>query len=99
MREQTPMEAGGPLELLNFTQGEVDPSEFVLMMNESDDDFFPTDARPGSEAKIQVLEHRYRSGFPLWHNSDRTRFDNARELADDWDEMGDLITPDWEYRR
>lgn len=30
----------------------------------------PTQARPGSEEKVQALEARYAQGQPLWHNGD-----------------------------
>lgn len=33
-------------------------------------EFHPTEATPGSEEKIQVLEERYRRGLPLHHADD-----------------------------
>jgi len=35
------------------------------------DDFVPTDAPAGSEAKIDVLRRRVEHGMPLWHVEDR----------------------------
>ena len=35
------------------------------------DEFEPTDAPAGSEAKIQRLRRRVERGQPLWHESDR----------------------------
>lgn len=36
-------------------------------------EFLPTDARPGSEEKIEVMEQRYNSGLPLFHPADNNR--------------------------
>ena len=36
-----------------------------------DDEFEPTDAPAGSDAKIEILRQRVELGMPLWHNSDR----------------------------
>ncbi len=30
----------------------------------------PTEAKPGSEAKVCMLAARYAAGVPLWHDSD-----------------------------
>ncbi len=30
----------------------------------------PTQARPGSEEKIRVMEHRYETGQPIFHKDD-----------------------------
>lgn len=38
------------------------------------DRFCPTDAAPGSRAKVEVLAQRLRDGFPLWHPEDRTTY-------------------------
>ncbi len=35
------------------------------------DEFIPTDAPAGSEAKIEVLRRRVEQGLPLWHDEDR----------------------------
>lgn len=32
--------------------------------------FTPTEAKPGSEDKVQMLAARYAAGLPLWHDSD-----------------------------
>lgn len=32
--------------------------------------FTPTEAKPGSDDKVQMLAARYAAGLPLWHNSD-----------------------------
>lgn len=32
--------------------------------------FYPTNARPGSYAKIEVLAARWEAGLPLWHPDD-----------------------------
>jgi hypothetical protein len=34
-------------------------------------EFVPTDAPPGTYAKLDVLIDRVRKGFPLWHPRDR----------------------------
>lgn len=34
------------------------------------DPLHPTEAKPGSEDKVQMLAARYAAGLPLWHNSD-----------------------------
>lgn len=41
---------------------------------ESRDDFEPTDAPAGSEAKIEILRRRVEQGLPLWHNRDRVDY-------------------------
>lgn len=33
--------------------------------------FEPTDAQPGSAAKVEVLAMRAAAGFPLWHPDDK----------------------------
>ena len=35
--------------------------------------FLPTEATPGSEEKLRVLEDRHRKGLPLWHDLDQRR--------------------------
>lgn len=37
-------------------------------------DFEPTDAPAGSEAKIEILRRRVELGLPLWHHSDRVDY-------------------------
>ena len=39
------------------------------------DKFCPTDAPPGSRAKVEVLAQRLRDGLPLWHPEDNTSYD------------------------
>ncbi len=34
------------------------------------DPYIPTEAKPGSEDKVQMLAARYAAGLPLWHDSD-----------------------------
>ena len=38
------------------------------------DEFCPTDAPAGSDAKVQVLAERVRKGLPLWHPEDRVSY-------------------------
>ena len=35
------------------------------------DEFRPTEAPAGSQAKIEILAQRVQSGEPLWHQDDR----------------------------
>lgn len=35
------------------------------------DEFSPTDAPAGSDAKIEILRRRIAEGVPLWHDRDR----------------------------
>lgn len=37
-------------------------------------DYCPTDAAPGSRAKVEVLAQRLLDGFPLWHPEDRESY-------------------------
>jgi len=37
-----------------------------------------TGAMPGTDAKLDVLAARVAEGLPLWHNSDRTDYDEGR---------------------
>ena len=39
------------------------------------DEFVPTEARAGSEAKMAVLIERVRRGLPLWHSADGLELD------------------------
>ena len=41
-------------------------------------DFLPTDATPGTEEKIEILESRRRAGLPLWHPDDLRGYGNLR---------------------
>jgi len=41
---------------------------------EADNDFSPTSAPAGSQAKIDALRRRVERGEPLWHESDRTDY-------------------------
>jgi hypothetical protein len=38
--------------------------------------YSPTGAMPGSQEKIEVLADRARNGLPLWHDLDRTDYDD-----------------------
>lgn len=40
----------------------------------ADDSFSATDAPAGSEAKIEALRQRVKSGQPLWHCEDRADY-------------------------
>lgn len=46
----------------------------------------PTEARPGSEGKVVILEKRYAAGLPLWHADDRYIPDDPLDEEDDWDD-------------
>lgn len=35
-----------------------------------------TKAMPGTDEKLEVLAARIRAGLPLWHNGDRTEYDD-----------------------
>jgi hypothetical protein len=37
--------------------------------------FSSTRAMPGTDEKLEVLAERVRSGLPLWHERDRTDYD------------------------
>ena len=41
---------------------------------EERDEFEPTEAPAGSDAKIQILRRRVELGLPLWHQSDRVDY-------------------------
>lgn len=43
--------------------------------------FAPTDALPGSWAKVEALAQRVRLGQPLWHPNDATYADMGAEIA------------------
>lgn len=49
----------------NFEPVEVETSAFSA-----------TQAIPGTREKLQVLAERVRSGLPLWHESDRTDYED-----------------------
>ena len=42
-------------------------------------DYEATRAMPGTREKIEVLASRAREGLPLWHDSDRTDYDEEAE--------------------
>ena len=54
-------------------EGEFEPS--------SVDPYTPTEAKPGSEDKVQMLAARYAAGLPLWHDSDC--YDHGPDAHDD----------------
>ncbi|MEM6654486.1 MAG: hypothetical protein AAF596_01660 [Planctomycetota bacterium] len=39
-----------------------------------DEHFHPTGAPAGSEAKLEILAERIRTGQPLWHEDDRADY-------------------------
>jgi len=39
-----------------------------------DEDFVETQAPAGSQEKLNVMAERARSGYPLWHDSDRADY-------------------------
>ena len=39
-----------------------------------------TRAMPGTKEKIEVLASRAREGLPLWHNQDRTEYDDEPDF-------------------
>lgn len=43
--------------------------------------FTPTNALPGSEEKIAVIEERYENGHPLFHPADRTCLIDSSEIC------------------
>lgn len=60
--------------------------------------FTSTEAKPGSEDKVQMLAARYAAGLPLWHNSDcydhgpdgqgLDEDDDELDLLDELEEVG-----------
>lgn len=48
----------------------------------------PTDHKPGLMQKVLVLEARYASGEPLWHDSDESIVANEQERQVERREMG-----------
>lgn len=52
------------------------------------DPFHPTEAKPGSEDKVQMLAARYAAGLPLWHDSDC--YDHGPENQDGDDDEDEL---------
>jgi hypothetical protein len=42
--------------------------------------FQATTAIPGTKEKLDVLATRVRSGLPLWHESDRSDYDDPNDL-------------------
>jgi hypothetical protein len=57
------------------------------------DAHLPTDAGPGSDLKIRVLQARHLAGLPLWHDDDEQRIasDDFKyfQPGEDWDEDDD----------
>jgi hypothetical protein len=51
------------------------------------DPFHPTEAKPGSEDKVQMLAARYAAGLPLWHDSDCYDHGPDAQNAEDEDEL------------
>lgn len=55
------------------------------------DPYIPTEAKPGSEDKVQMLAARYAAGLPLWHDSDCYDHGPDSQDADEDDDDLDLI--------
>jgi hypothetical protein len=53
--------------------------------------FTPTEAKPGSEDKVQMLAARYAAGLPLWHDSDCYDHGPDAQEQDEEDEELDLL--------
>jgi hypothetical protein len=53
--------------------------------------FTPTEAKPGSEDKVQMLAARYAAGLPLWHDSDCYDHGPDAHEQDDEDDELDLL--------
>jgi hypothetical protein len=53
--------------------------------------FTPTEAKPGSEDKVQMLAARYAAGLPLWHDSDCYDHGPDPQEHDDEDDELDLL--------
>lgn len=51
----------------------------------------PTEAKPGSEDKVQMLAARYAAGLPLWHDSDCYDHGPDSQDLDDEDDELDLL--------
>ena len=47
------------------------------------EDFEPTTANPGSDAKLAVMEDRYNRGLPLFHPDDNREYSGAIDDPDD----------------
>lgn len=43
----------------------------------------PTEAKPGSDDKVNMLAARYAAGLPLWHDSDRYDHGPSQVVDDD----------------
>jgi hypothetical protein len=55
------------------------------------DPFHPTEAKPGSEDKVQMLAARYAAGLPLWHDSDCYDHGPDSQGQDEEEEEVDLL--------
>lgn len=53
--------------------------------------YTPTEAKPGSEDKVQMLAARYAAGLPLWHNSDCYDHGPDSQGADEEEDDFDLL--------
>lgn len=51
----------------------------------------PTEAKPGSEDKVQMLAARYAAGLPLWHDADCYDHGPETQDADDDEDELDLL--------
>lgn len=61
------------LDAIRQGQWDFEPQEIEA------DDFFSTEALPGSEDKIGILALRAQDGLPLWHPEDRRSYDDSEE--------------------
>jgi hypothetical protein len=69
--------------IMNYGNGFDDDEESDLM-----NPFTSTEAKPGSDDKVQMLAARYAAGLPLWHNSDC--YDHGPDAQDSEDEEDEM---------
>lgn len=53
------------LDAIRLGQWDFEPRESEY------NEYYPTDAMPGTQEKLLVMAERIRSGLPLWHPADR----------------------------
>lgn len=41
--------------------------------------FIATRAMPGTDEKLAIMAQRIAAGLPLWHNDDRTEYDDPQQ--------------------
>ncbi len=54
-----------------LTVDRTQPRSLQEIQNTGVDPDAPTEAKPGTEAKVRLLSARYEAGLPLWNNEDR----------------------------